>query len=102
LMLLIRTHQQGNSIDSDDATPDDSAPSKDQDENPSKPAVLSLEHKPRTWHAEGRSHRSMARDLNIDRRKVKQVIDQAECSCTHVGPIHLRSDGASLACKSLT
>ena len=35
-----------------------------------------MEQTVRTWRAEGRSQRSIARGLNIDRRKVKQIIDQ--------------------------
>jgi DNA-binding CsgD family transcriptional regulator len=34
-----------------------------------------MEQTVRGWHAEGRSQRAIARDLNIDRRKVKQIID---------------------------
>ena len=60
LMLLIRTHQRANSI-GDDATP-----------NHSESDVVQTV---RTWHAEGRSQRSIARDLNMDRRKVKRIID---------------------------
>jgi hypothetical protein len=37
--------------------------------------VRTLEDMVRTWHARGRSQRSMARDLNMDRRKIKQIID---------------------------
>jgi DNA-binding transcriptional regulator LsrR (DeoR family) len=40
------------------------------------PTVSSMEQTVRTWHAEGRSQRAIARDLNMDRRKVKQIIDQ--------------------------
>jgi hypothetical protein len=31
----------------------------------------------RTPHASGASQRAIARELNLDRRKVKQIIDQA-------------------------
>jgi hypothetical protein len=40
------------------------------------PTTSSLEHTVRNWHTEGRSQRAIARDLNIDRRKVKQIIDR--------------------------
>jgi hypothetical protein len=75
LMLLIRTHQRTNPVDSVDATPIHSVPLTDHAESPVVPTALSLEHVIRSWHAEGRSQRAIARDLNIDRRKVKQVID---------------------------
>jgi DNA-binding transcriptional regulator LsrR (DeoR family) len=31
----------------------------------------------RAWHNVGHSQRAMARELNIDRRKVKRILDQA-------------------------
>jgi hypothetical protein len=73
LMLLIGTHQRASS---DHVTSNHSAPPADSDEPPAAPTVPSLEHAVRTWHAEGRSQRSIARDLNINhRRKVKQIIN---------------------------
>jgi Protein of unknown function (DUF2637) len=78
LMLLIRTHQRPNSIGAD-ATPDNHpAPPTDHAEPPVESTASSLEHAVRTWHAEGHSQRAIARDLNIDRRKVKQIIDRNE------------------------
>jgi hypothetical protein len=76
LMLLIRTHQRANSIDSDTA-PNHSAPSAGHTEPSLEPMPPSLDETVRTWYAEGRSQRSIARDLNIDRRKVKQILDCA-------------------------
>jgi DNA-binding transcriptional regulator LsrR (DeoR family) len=37
----------------------------------------SLEQTIRAWHKAGHSQRAIARELNIDRRKVKQIIDRA-------------------------
>jgi hypothetical protein len=37
----------------------------------------SLEQTVRAWHEAGHSQRAMARELNLDRRKVKQIIDRA-------------------------
>jgi hypothetical protein len=37
----------------------------------------SLEQMVRTWYDAGRSQRAIAGQLNIDRRKVKRIIDQA-------------------------
>lgn len=73
LMLLIRTHQRATLSDCDDPRTNHSAPSTD---HAVVPTVPTLEHAVRTWHAEGRSQRAIARDLNIDRRKVKQIIDR--------------------------
>lgn len=75
LMLLIRTHQQPNADGSADATPDSLAPATDYAEPPVESSVSSMERTVRSWHAEGRSQRAIARELNMDRRKVKQIID---------------------------
>jgi hypothetical protein len=76
LMLLIRTHQRPNTDDSAGSIPDSSAPPTDYVEQSVVPLVSSLEQTVRSWHAEGRSQRAIARDLSIDRRKVKQIIDR--------------------------
>jgi DNA-binding transcriptional regulator LsrR (DeoR family) len=39
--------------------------------------VPSIEQAVRMWHAAGHSQRAIARELNLDRRKVKRIIDQA-------------------------
>src|SRR5580658_9160383 len=39
---------------------------------------LSLEQSVTDWHQAGHSQRAIARQLNIDRRKVKQIVDKAE------------------------
>ena len=71
LMLLVRVHHQARPIDSDNANSNHLEPLK----NHAEPDVVQTV---RTWHSEGRSQRSMARDLNIDRRKIKQIIDKCE------------------------
>jgi hypothetical protein len=35
----------------------------------------SLDQTVRAWHGAGRSQRAIARELNIDRRKIKRIID---------------------------
>jgi hypothetical protein len=76
LMLLIRNPQRADAYDSSDVTPGRSAPLTDRAGPSAAQTVSTLEHTVRSWHAEGRSQRSIARDLNIDRRKVKQIIDR--------------------------
>jgi hypothetical protein len=76
LMLLIRTHQQSSSNGTDEATPDHSAPPTDYAESSVVSPASSLVQTVRSWHAEGRSQRAISRELNIDRRKVKQIIDR--------------------------
>ena len=75
LMMLIRTHQQTAPIGSHSAASNHLETPTNHAEPPVEPAASSLDHTIRNWHAEGRSQRSIARDLQIDRRKVKQVID---------------------------
>lgn len=77
LMLLVRTHQCAGFDESDAVTASQSTPPADQAEPSAASAVISLEQMVRTWHAEGRSQRAMARDLAMDRRKMKQIIDRA-------------------------
>jgi DNA-binding transcriptional regulator LsrR (DeoR family) len=36
-----------------------------------------LEQAVRAWHSAGHSQGAIARELNIDRRKIKRIIDQA-------------------------
>lgn len=75
LMLLVRTRQHATPVGSQFAASNHSeSPTKDA-ELTVEPAASSLAQTVRTWHAEGRSQRSIARDLNIDRRKVKQILD---------------------------
>jgi len=40
------------------------------------PPAPTLEHTVRTWHKAGQSQRAIARELSIDRRKVKQIIEK--------------------------
>lgn len=75
-MLLVRTHQRADFDESDAVTASQSAPPADQAEPFAAPTVISLsEQMVRTWYAEGRSQRAIARDLAMGRRKVKQIID---------------------------
>jgi hypothetical protein len=75
LMLLIRTHQRGSSNDSEGTTAGRSMGPTGHAESLVALVAPSLEQTVRTWHAEGRSQRAIARELDIDRRKVKQIID---------------------------
>lgn len=72
LMLLIRSSHQADAEHSADIAPSDGAPALAHDE---PRAMLSLEQTVRERHSAGHSQRTIARDLRIDRRKVKQIID---------------------------
>ena len=76
LMTLIRTEHRA-------AEPDPaasvtlSAPLADHDAPPALTGGPSLEQTVRAWHRAGHSQRAMARELNIDRRKIKRILDRA-------------------------
>jgi hypothetical protein len=58
----------------------------DRDAPPALPEALSMEQTVRTWYDAGHSQRETARELDIDRRKVKRIIDPAaDDHCFHSG-----------------
>lgn len=71
-MMLIRSGQYADAEHLTATVAGDDAPVLAHDE---PRAVLSLEQTVRERHSAGHSQRAIARDLNIDRRKVKQIID---------------------------
>jgi hypothetical protein len=75
LMLPIRTQRQGNADRPADAEPNHLVPALGHDEPPVVPPTPSLEQTVRAWHSAGHSQRAIARDLNIGRRKVKQITE---------------------------
>jgi hypothetical protein len=74
LMLLIRRRHQAD-VESEADTMGDVAPALARSEPPVVQPTLTLEDKVRDLHIAGHSQRSISRDLSIDRRKVKQIID---------------------------
>jgi hypothetical protein len=52
-------------------------PLMEPDVPPALPGAPSLEQTVRAWHTAGHTQRAIARELNIDRRKVKRIIGQA-------------------------
>lgn len=74
LMLLIRTQRQYNVDRPADADLNHLAPALEQRGPPAAPP---LEQTVQEWHSAGHSQRAIARELNIDRRKVKQIIERA-------------------------
>jgi Protein of unknown function (DUF2637) len=76
LMMLIRTgHRDGAEL-SADAARHHPAPGLNHDVPHATSPVPSLEQTIRAWHKAGHSQRAIARELNIDRRKVKQIIER--------------------------
>jgi DNA-binding transcriptional regulator LsrR (DeoR family) len=49
----------------------------DHDAPPALTDAPSVKQTVLAWHKVGHSQRAIARELNIDRRKVKRIIDQA-------------------------
>jgi uncharacterized protein DUF2637 len=75
LMLLIRKHHQADAAQAISAT-GDVAPGMAQPGPPVVQLAPTLDQAVRDLHAAGHSQRSIARDLNLGRRRVKQIIDR--------------------------
>jgi Protein of unknown function (DUF2637) len=78
LMMLIRTEDdtdERQALGTDDSW---TTPVAEHDVPPAPVRGPALEQMVLGWHTTGRSQRAIARELSIDRRKVKQIIDQAE------------------------
>jgi hypothetical protein len=69
LMLLIRSHHEPSVGESSDGTTYHALPAVE-------PPMLTVEQTVQAWHGQGCSQRAIARELNIDRRKVKQIIER--------------------------
>ena len=77
LMMLIRTGHRDDTELSADTARHHPAPASDHDAPVATSPMPSLEQTVRAWHEAGHSQRAIARELNIDRRKVKQIIERA-------------------------
>ena len=75
-MLLIRSDHKASADDSTDASPNHEPSTVEQGEPLAVRPTLTLEQTVQAWHSAGRSQRAIARELNIDRRKVKQIIER--------------------------
>jgi hypothetical protein len=76
LMMLVRKHHQADADPEADDTSTDVSQDAVQNEPPVVQSVPTLDETVRDLHTGGHSQRSIARDLNITRRKVKQIIDR--------------------------
>jgi len=77
LMMLIRTGRGTRLGDTGPGPRYQAAPPLAQEAPLELPAVPTLEHNVRARHRAGHSQRAIARELNLDRRKVKRILDQA-------------------------
>jgi hypothetical protein len=75
LMTLIRTGRAATRPSPEGAAPQ-AAPITEHDAPLALTGAPSLDQTVRAWHTAGRSQRAIARDLDIDRRKVKRIIDE--------------------------
>jgi hypothetical protein len=75
-MLLIRSRDQTSVANSVNASPNHSKAEVEQEEPRAAPQAPTLEQTVRALHSVGSSQRAIARELSIDRRKVKQIIDR--------------------------
>jgi hypothetical protein len=77
LMTLVRRESQVSAMPADTAHMNQCAPIAGDYAPPELPRAQSVEQTVRAWHNAGHSQRAIARELNLDRRKVKRIIDQA-------------------------
>jgi hypothetical protein len=77
LMTLIRTEPGVGATPTSATHVDYALPIANHDAPPAPTEAPSVEQTVRAWHHAGHSQRAIARDLNLDRRKVKRIIDQA-------------------------
>ena len=77
LMVLIRTGRAGRAGDAEPELRYQAAPPLAQDATLQLPATPTLEQTVRTRYEAGHSQRAIARELNLDRRKIKRILDQA-------------------------
>jgi ActR/RegA family two-component response regulator len=77
LMMLVRSARRASVDQVPAAVVPEPVPHTERDEAPMAVDVPALERTVRDRHDAGQSQRAIARDLNIDRRKVKRIIEQA-------------------------
>jgi hypothetical protein len=77
LMTLIRTESQPSSTSSPTVDLEHALPMSGDYAPPALTEAPSLEHTVRAWHNAGHSQRAIAREFNLDRRKVKRILDHA-------------------------
>jgi Protein of unknown function (DUF2637) len=76
-MTLIRTGHRASEAPSRSRSTNQPMPVVEQDALRALTEAPSLEQTVRAWHTAGHSQRAIARELNIDRRKVRRIINEA-------------------------
>ena len=77
LMMLIRAGHSTRAADDETKSWDQAVPSLVHEGPPELPAAPTLEQTIRARYEAGHSQRAIARELHIDRRKVKRILGQA-------------------------
>jgi Protein of unknown function (DUF2637) len=77
LMTLIRTERRAIATPVPSVHVDHPMPIADDGAPPALTEAPSVEQTVRAWRNAGHSQRAIARELNIDRRKVKRILDRA-------------------------
>jgi hypothetical protein len=77
LMMLIRAEHETSERHTPGTAESCAKPIAELDVPPGPVHAPTVEQTVRAWHDAGRSQRGIARDLGLDRRKVKQIIDRA-------------------------
>jgi hypothetical protein len=77
LMTLIRTESRASATPTLTVDMSQALPIAGSDAQSAPTEAPSVEQTVQAWHAAGHSQRAIARELNIARRKVKRIIDQA-------------------------
>jgi hypothetical protein len=77
LMTLIRTEPRASARREPSAQVSHTLPIGNHDAPPALAAAPGMAQTVRNWHEAGHSQRAIARELNIDRRKVRRIIDEA-------------------------
>ena len=85
LMLLIRSSHQVSTEPFADAMAKDDVPAVALDEPTVVLPAVALEQAVQAWYSAGRSQRAIARELKIDRRKVKRIIEREAASSLDLG-----------------
>ncbi len=78
LMTLIRTESRASAGGESSVRVSHTLPIGDHDAPSALAAAPGMAQTVRNWHEAGHSQRAMARELNIDRRKVRRIIDEAD------------------------
>jgi Protein of unknown function (DUF2637) len=76
LMILIRTDPRASATPVPSVHADHPLPITGHDAPPALTEAPSVEQTVQTWHNAGHSQRAIARELGLDRRKVKHIIDE--------------------------